>query len=209
MLNIWSQSTSAASCGLKGENLSYNYLIKHLRKRWGIDMGFLDFGTRWRFMSVPAAFLQEDFPRNSLDMVLGRLQTQSGFYSKEKKSCSCRLQNHDSSDVQYGAASLQRLTGLSWFPLCKVGHSNSSIQLKFHICLWESSSLMCYSAWRLSSDLQHVHLHLIICIAPCAIRIQLQESFRNTSGMIGNADFNKLYNKMCVRWGLGADIILF
>jgi hypothetical protein len=35
-------------------------------------------------MSVPAAFPQEDFPRNSLDVVLGRVQAQSGFYSKEK-----------------------------------------------------------------------------------------------------------------------------
>jgi len=35
-------------------------------------------------MSVPAAFLQEDFTRNSLDMVHGRLQNQSEFYSKEK-----------------------------------------------------------------------------------------------------------------------------
>ena len=35
-------------------------------------------------MSVPAAFFQEDFLRNSLDMVLGRLQAQSGFYTEEK-----------------------------------------------------------------------------------------------------------------------------
>ena len=158
MWNIRSHSTSAASCGLKNANLRYNYVIKHLRKRWGIDIGILDFGTRWRCRSAPAAFLQEDFPRNLLDMMLGSRPSRD-FTVKRKMSCSCRLQTHDSLDVQYVAESLQRLTRLSWFPLCKVGHSKSSIQLKFHICFWETASLKCYRAWRLSSDL-HVYLHL-------------------------------------------------
>jgi len=128
---------------------------------------------RWRCMSVLAAFLQEDFPRNSLDMVFGRSQTQSGFYTKEKNVLLLPV-----TEPRFFCCTVSSSfsTATDWsvlFPLCKVGHSYSSIQLKFHICFWETASLQCYSAWRLSSDLQHVYLHLIICIVPYAIRFQL------------------------------------
>jgi hypothetical protein len=189
MWNIRSHFASAASCGLTRANLSYNYLIKHLRKRWGIDIGILDFGTRWRCMSILAAFVQEDFHRNSLDTGLGRLQPQSGFYSKEKNVLLLPV----TEPRFFGYAALSSVTTATDRTVCHVsvspyaklviltpvGHSNSSIRLYFHICFWETASLKCYNAWRHSSDLQHVCLHLKICIVRCAIRVQLQESFRN------------------------------
>lgn len=115
---------------LKRQILAYTYLIKHLQKSWGIDTGILNFDTRWRCMSVLVALLQEVLPRNLLDMVLGRPQTQPGRHSKQKNIFPCRLPNHDSSDVQHVKASLQRLTEVSRFPKLQYSTSNPYLFLR-------------------------------------------------------------------------------
>ena len=139
---------------LKRQILAYTYLIKHLQKSWGIDTGILNFDTRWKCMSVLVTLLQEVLPRNLLDMVLGRPHTQSGRYSKEKNIFPCRLPNHDSSDVQHVKASLQRLTEVSWFPLCKVGHFVPKLQYSTSIpYLFLRSSASQESFFRFSARL--------------------------------------------------------
>jgi hypothetical protein len=150
----------------------------HLRKSWGIDIWILNFGTRRSCVSVPAAFLQEDVPRNSSDMVLCRPQTQSRFYTKEKNL----FLLPDTEPQFFGCTACRSVTtATDWtvlFPPSKAGHSVPKIQYSTsvpYLFLRNSESQVLQ---RMSSFFRFAaHLYRSVC-SPCPVAGNCQKYFR-------------------------------